>query len=231
MSYCTIEEAWGLSEPFADDPAKSKRRHRKKHSTSSKRSKHPHTPPSQKPIVTRHTAPTDNDETEFAVEEPFINSPSTISYEHPSSAPSQLTTFSRTMEPDRVPDAIDVSLDGAPFEAIGDDDTHSPDGASYVKNEYDPATSALSQQLVTTTHTAPRGVVHEELEWMRNNMSHINDKIDKLTESLETRQKQTRQAHSSTQAHDTLVFMLIGVFVLVLIDIFFRAGKRVVGGV
>lgn len=231
MSYCTIEEAWGLSEPFADDPAKSKRRHRKKQSTSSKRPKHPHANPSQKPAVTHHTAPTDDDETESAVEEPFINSPSTLSYNHPSSAPQQLTTFSRTLEPARVPDAIDVSLDGAPFEAIGDDDTHSPDGATYVTNEYEPTTSTRSQQLVTATHPVPRGVVHEELEWMRNNMSHINDKIDKLTESLDSRQKQTRQAHSSTQAHDTLVFMLIGVFVLVLIDIFFRAGKRVVGGV
>lgn len=229
MSYCTIEEAWGVSEPFVDERAKSKRRHRKKHGSSSKKTTHAH--PVQKPSD-KHRTPTtdddDDDETGSVIEEPFINSPSAISYEHPSSAPQQLTAFSRTMEAERVPDAIDVSLEGAPFEAIDGDDTHSPDGASYVNNAYEPATSTMSQQLVTA---APRGVVHEELEWMRNNMSHINDKIDKLAESLEIRQKQARQAHSSTQAHDTLVFALVGVFVLVLIDIFFRAGKRVIGGV
>lgn len=243
MSYCTIEEAWGLSEPFADEPPKSKRRHKKRHRASSKKGKHH----SQKPVVTHHTTEDHaddhtedhaDDDTMSTVEEPFINSPSNISYEHPSSVRStqqQLTTFSRSMEPQRVPDAIDVSMGGAPFEAVGEDDnTHSPDGASSYANVYEPPTSTATHQLVPVlpnTHSAPRGVVHEELEWMRNNMSHINDKIDKLTESLEARQAQAQQARSTTQAHDTLVFMLVGVFVLVLIDIFFRAGKRVVGGV
>lgn len=173
----------------------------------------------------------DNEITSSTVAEPFINSPSNISYEHPS-AQQQVTTFSRSMEPQRVPAAIDVSLGGAPFETIDDEDdnTHFPDGASFNADVHERPTSAVSRQMVSVTNNTPRDVVHEELEWMRNNMSHINDKIDKLAESLDVRRTEQRQGHSTTQAHDTLVFMLVGLFVLVLIDIFFRAGKRMVGG-
>lgn len=242
MSYCTIEEAWGLSEPFADEPPKSKRRHKKKQKSSahSKKKGHSHhqhhhtghhdhaspTPSKTHPTDghTNHTADRE-DEHDEQVEESFINSPSNISY---------TPSFSRSFEPERVPDAIDVSMDGAPFESIDDDDEneHSPDASSY-SNMYEPPVpvspvSLPSNQLVPVHREPRRVVVHEELEWMRNNMSHINDKIDRLTTSLEARHQQTQHAHSTTQAHDTLVFVLVGVFVLVLVDIFFRAGKRVV---
>lgn len=236
MSYCTIEEAWGLSEPFADEPPKSKRRHKKKqrssaHDDKKKGLSHHHTDHHDrvsrsssktrpKTVNTEHTDK--EDEEGELVEESFINSPSNISY---------TPSFSRSFEPERVPDAIDVSMDGAPFESIDDDEKeYSPDALSY-SNMYEPqiSTSRVSppSNQVVSVHREPRRmVIHEELEWMRNNMSHINDKIDKLATSLETRQQHTQHTHSTTQAHDTLVFVLVGVFALVLVDIFFRAGKR-----
>jgi hypothetical protein len=235
MSYCTIEEAWGLSEPFVDEPPTSKRRHKKKHKSPErgKKREHLHRPTNHQdhaPPTSSKPHPKDiraehadlEDEPYDRVEESFINSPSNISY---------TPSFSRSFEPERVPDAVDVSMDGVPFESIGDDENeHSPDASSY-SNMYEPQVAeskvSISSNQLMPIHREPRRVVvHEELEWMRNNMSHINDKIDRLTTSLEARQQQTVHTYSTTHAHDTLVFVLVGVFALVLVDIFFRAGRR-----
>lgn len=242
MSYCTIEEAWGLSEPFVDEPPKSKRRHKKK--------KQQHTLPTSKtPKAQRPTKQSANDDDEHdsneftandtstesaTVEEAFINSPVTLpsssgsgsSHYHLHTPDTNRHSFARSFETDRVPDAIDVSIGSAPFESenIDYEDSHFPDERLPVVSP--PSRQDTYRQRVPVSSTTPMNVAHEEIEWMRNNMSHINDKIDKLTQSLETRQQHTQQLHSTTQAHDTIVFVLIGVFVLVLVDIIFRAGQR-----
>ena len=241
MSYCTIEEAWGLSEPFVDEPPKSKRRHKKK--------KQQHTLPTSKtPKAQRPTKQSANDDDEHdsneftandtstesaTVEEAFINSHVTLpssgsgsSHYHLHTPDENRHSFTRSFETDRVPDAIDVSIGSAPFESenIDYEDSHFPDERLPVVSP--PSRQDTYRQRVPVSSTTPMNVAHEEIEWMRNNMSHINDKIDKLTQSLETRQQHTQQLHSTTQAHDTIVFVLIGVFVLVLVDIIFRAGQR-----
>ena len=40
-------------------------------------------------------------------------------------------------------------------------------------------------------------------------------------------QTQTSKQHTNTQAFDTFLFLLVGVFILVALDIVFRAGKRI----
>ena len=202
MSYCTIEEAWGSSEPFSsskdeenDQPKRYKKKIRRKKKTEKK-----------------IKGPEDDD-----IEEPFINSPSAMIH----------SNFSRSLEPCRVPDAFDVSIGNASIDNdVAQDSLENDPSASYTKTiNYQPQQDTYHKNMPSYSKE-PTTSVHEELEWMRNNMSHINDKIDKLTHSLEKRQQHTVHIQSNTQAHDTIVFVLIGVFVLVLIDIFFRAGQR-----
>ena len=211
MSYCTIEEAWGLSEPFANETIKPKRRKHKKKNMTKEHFKHCH-----KNI--------DNDENDENVKESFINSPSVYYQPH-----SQESSFTRSFEEERIPDAIDVSVGGAPYQEL--DETkqlnNEPTNTTYILPPQNEVLSSDEQQLNTVSgQSSQRIIVHEELEWMRNNMSHLSDKIERLTNSLEAKQQNTIHVQSSTQAYDTLVFVLVGVFVLVLVDICFRAGQR-----
>lgn len=223
MSYCTIEEAWGLSEPFSsskddeNDQPQLLQDHRKKHTKKIRRKKKTDR---RKDALIEKDSEYNNELSkvnEDDIEESFINSPSAVI--HPN--------FSRSLEPCRVPDAFDVSIGNAPIDNdVAQDYLDNDPSASYTTTiNYQPQQDTYRKS-VPSYSKEPTTSVHEELEWMRNNMSHINDKIDKLTHSLEKRQQHTVHIQSNTQAHDTIVFVLIGVFVLVLIDIFFRAGQR-----
>lgn len=212
MSYCTIEEAWGLSESFANDTPKAKRRKHKKKNMQKESFKH------------CHKTPTDTNAEDDDVHEAFVNSPSVQYQPQPIR---QDTSFTRSFEPERIPDAIDVSVPHAsPYQGYVEAEQLSAEPVIHQKDT--PQVTSVEQQSFVSTHTStPQQVtVHEELEWMRNNMSHLTDKIDRLTNSLEAQHQHTQHTESATQAYDTLVFVLVGMFVLVLVDICFRAGQR-----
>ena len=220
MSYCTIEEAWGLSESFSNDTTKAKRRKHKKKHARKEPIKHHH-------MHEKNTS--DTNQEEDGLYEPFVNSPSV----HYQPLPTQQeAAFTRSFEPERIPDAIDVSVNGStPYQGYVEAEQVS---AAPAMNHYEQAsqeTLSSEQQHRIISNTTPssqsqQASVHEELEWMRNNMSHLTDKIERLTDSLEAKQQQTQHTESATQAYDTLVFVFVGMFVLVLVDICFRAGQR-----
>jgi hypothetical protein len=159
--------------------------------------------------------------------------------------------FTRENHSDHIPEPLDVTLDGggAPFEIHPDDNqydartiSHESPTPPYAEDEEAADTvtddTGLSSMPAAdtpsaavphfTTHYASdtrSQSVHEELEWVRNNMSHLTHKIDKLTQAIDTSQLKHSTTHKNTQVYDTFIFCIVGVFVLVVLDIFFRAGK------
>ena len=223
MSYCTIEEAFGLSESFSNDTATAKakrRKHKKKHAQKKESIEHHH--------MHEKNAYADTNQDKEEIYEAFVNSPS--AHYQPQSI-QQEAAFTRSFEPERIPDTIDVSMNSAPYQSYVEAQQLSaiPTMNNYEQAPQETLSSDPSRLIVSNTtpsSQSPQASVHEELEWMRNNVSHLTDKIDRLTHSLEAKQQHTQQTESSTQAYDTLVFVLVGMFVLVLVDVCFRAGQR-----
>lgn len=217
MSYCSIEEAWGA--PFEGSTpqpkhtlSKSKRRRRKER---------------------QH--------------EGFANPPSHDEYSSPPTAvwgknhweaPDVLNPdahtrdFSRNMPSGQVPNAIEVSLQGAPFQAEEINET-AHQMVNPVISEVTPveeeskakSNRTESQDDTTSTKTSP--VIHEELDWMRNHLTHLTDRIEALTTKIDDQTK-TRIETTTPQSgtYDTVLYVITGAFTLVLLDVMFRAGAR-----
>lgn len=252
MSYCTIEEAWGhlgitpSNEPSFTHKSQKKTKHRKL----KKRSTRTNT-------KTKCTddIQTDSNSSDTSYE-PFTNPDDTNEHPlrpttcQPVGAQPDVryeSDFTRSAHTTyhHLPEALDISLEGggAPFEipedtddennsptlqTVYDEDTYNVQDASQSNSSALQKNHTFSSQLSTKSQDRLNDVaVHEELEWMRNNMSHLSNKIEKLTNVIDTSQKKVSTEHTHTQAYDTFIFLLVGVFVLVALDIFFRAGKRV----
>jgi hypothetical protein len=247
MSYCTIEEAWGhLGSPSSNTPCIShqsskKNKHRKlkkRVARTSEKNKGVEERCTNTSVSTHHETfanPTDEHDVQRTC--PVVRANPSVRYEE---------VFTRNNQPvGNVPEAIDVTLDGAPFALSDNDSSRSPDAVpNSVSFTYPPDALMTQQDTDSDTDYTQESVAHltdnhrnntsyddsprvvkDELEWMRNNMSHLSHKIDKLTDTIDLSKHNQPQGHSNI-AYDTFLFILIGVFVLFALDIFYRAGAH-----
>ena len=152
-----------------------------------------------------------------------------------------------------MPDALQVSLQGAPFEVEGQQSGDDGLGAcapamTVVPNEAAAAAQASSDEgnghggdtrtptpaeetPVESSSASP--VIHEELDWMRNHLTHLTTQIETLSHKLDARatddQGRTNGSADSGGAAtttDAMLYVVTGAFALVLLDVLFRAGQR-----
>ena len=165
--------------------------------------------------------------------------------------------FARPNDPKRIPEGIDVALDAAPFvptttngntdipnnyHVLSDpttDESHEDDGIAQdivLRRRRHPC-----QTLKTPDHSSTTSEeVHDELEWMRNNLSHLGDRIDQLTCAVKDRLSSKEDGIASTSNKavqtwsqpiaDSFLYIVTGLFVLLVIDIVFKAGNRMSAG-
>ena len=221
MSYCSIEEAWGA--PFEAPSAGSQASHRTKHANKSRRRKK-------------------RESRSLKIQEGFANPPNQMQTDTPCvwgeqhwEQPDNIhhddvhaRQFSRDRPSGQLPEAVQVSLQGAPFaeeptiEASTVNRGDSSQGQPVVVSQVPEAESEPSPEVTP--------VIHEELDWMRNHMTHLTSKIDKLSSKLDTHvnnKTSTQSEPSSMQPTiDSVLYVITGIFSLALIDIVFRAGQR-----
>lgn len=219
MSYCSIEEAWGA--PFEAAPcAGSQSSHKTKHTNKSRRRKK-------------------RESRSSTIQEGFANPPNQMQadttrvwgeqhWEMPDDIHHDAHTrqFSRDRPSGQLPEAVQVSLQGAPF---AEEPTIEP---STVNRGDQEQSVVVSQVPEAESEPSPEvtPVIHEELDWMRNHMTHLTSKIDKLSSKLDTHvnnKTNTQPEPSSMQPTiDSVLYAITGIFSLALIDIVFRAGQR-----
>ena len=263
MSYCSIEEAWGA--PFDADPstaATATASHR-----SSSGSGKPRRRRSRRASSSRNAAAS-------AAYEGFANPPPPDAQPPPQPPPRVVTwgeqhwetpdpphpdahtrQFARELPSGQMPDALQVSLQGAPFEVEGqggggDDGSMgcapamtvvpgaTADGARRAAEEAETVPPAPPSPPPTAA-TTPSPVIHEELDWMRNHLTHLTSQIETLSHKLDARATQdegrTNEAGGSAgggpaTTTDAMLYVVTGAFALVLLDVLFRAGQRSVDG-
>lgn len=219
MSYCSIEEAWGA--PFEAPGAVPQSSHKTKHATKSRRRKK-------------------RESRSSAIQEGFANPPIEVQTDtprvwgdqhwempddiHPDAHTRQ---FSRDRPSGQLPEAVQVSLQGAPFT---EEPLIEPPANRKVSIQEQPVEIPIAPEEETEPSPEVKPVIHEELDWMRNHMTHLTSKIDKLSSKLDTHvndKARTQPETSSVQPTiDSFLYAITGVFSLVLIDIAFRAGQR-----
>lgn len=256
MSYCSIEEAWGA--PFdADPPAASSASHRSSSGSGKPRRRR-----------SRRASRTSNaNANASAAYEGFANPPPpdaqppprvvTWGEQHwetpdPPHPDAHTRQFARELPSGQMPDALQVSLQGAPFEVEGQqggDDgsmgcapamTVVP-GAAPAEEAARPATPtpppADAASAPTASSSSP--VIHEELDWMRNHLTHLTTQIETLSHKLDARATDAAAdatgdssavAPKAATTTDAMLYVVTGAFALVLLDVLFRAGQRSVGG-
>jgi hypothetical protein len=114
-------------------------------------------------------------------------------------------------------------------------------GAAPAEEAVRPATPtpppADAASAPTASSSSP--VIHEELDWMRNHLTHLTTQIETLSHKLDARATDAAAddaGGSSTVAPkaatttDAMLYVVTGAFALVLLDVLFRAGQRSVGG-
>lgn len=240
MSYCTISEAWG--EPFEgpSSPAyaeggapgehdrrsssKSRRRRRKGTASSS-------TASSMSPATSAHLEgfanPTYSSDSPWETPDPAhydapeIPGGSLVPSAHPDAHTRQ---FARDLPAGQMPHTVEVSLQGAPFA------TEPVENGPTVTAEVVGADSPLRQPTAGhETKEAPTATVlpaiHEELDWMRNHMTRLTDRIDALSCKLDDRSASV-PVPTPASTGDTVLYVVTGAFALVMLDILFRAGHR-----
>lgn len=268
--YCTLEEAWGHDEvaPAATTtpPPAPRRKKKSRHKSTSRRAAAP--PPAVPPAdPTESFADFDGGATYdggWAQSLPPTRMETTPSphpqpqpQPQPHPNPDTLThnTFSKAPTPSRVPDGVDVTLDAAPFDAHATGDYDGERGGAGFgptatrtlalrapplgEGEGEGEESAEDEEgaslaLRSTTH-------HDELQWMRNNLSHLGSRIDRLTETLLSQQRAAEAQAGvggggacaastwSEQLFDVVLYLVAGLFVLFLLDMCYRAGERSLG--
>jgi hypothetical protein len=178
--------------------------------------------------------------------------------------------FAKAPDADRIPTGVEVSLSAtaAPFDKSGDTENpdehhpqydaldgdrgpmHVPTGAAsdpvtnmgtmMTRNRKRRATPAVPVSTVASTTAAAAVDVHDELEWMRNNISHLGDQIEQLTTAVQQDTAGLRQSANRTATHtslsdqnswttrlcDNMLYLMTGLFVLIVLDIVYRAGCR-----
>ena len=256
MSYCSIEEAWGA--PFdADPPAAPTASHRSSSGSGKPRRRR-----------SRRASRTSNANAgASAAYEGFANPPSpdapppsrvvTWGEQHwetpdPPHPDAHTRQFARELPSGQMPDALQVSLQGAPFEVEGQPGggdgsmvcapamTVVP-GAAPAEEAARPATPtpppADAASVPTASSSSP--VIHEELDWMRNHLTHLTTQIETLSHKLDARTTDAAAdatgdssavAPKAATTTDAMLYVVTGAFALVLLDVLFRAGQRSVGG-
>ena len=89
-------------------------------------------------------------------------------------------------------------------------------------------TPSTSVPCTTTSPSAtPAPIIHEELDWMRNHLSHLTDRIEALNVKLDDTSSHgpVSVTPPATMA-DSVLYVVTGAFAVVLIDVLFRAGRR-----
>lgn len=151
-----------------------------------------------------------------------------------------------------MPDALQVSLQGAPFEVEGqggggDDGSMvcapamtvvpgaTADGARRAAEEAETEHPAPPSPPPAAAATTPSPVIHEELDWMRNHLTHLTSQIETLSHKLDARTTQDEERTNGTGGSagggpatttDAMLYVVTGAFALVLLDVLFRAGQR-----
>ena len=158
--------------------------------------------------------------------------------------------FAKAPDASRIPEGVEVTLgaNAAPFLNTDDHEQTTTLPAVNTRRTGAEQVAAPRSGHATTkeaevAHVPPKHAadtvdVHDELEWMRNNLSHLGDQIQQLTAVVE----KTHESHASTSAGaahmvpnsvswshricDNILYLLSGLFVLFALDMVYRAGSR-----
>ena len=255
MSYCSIEEAWGA--PFDTDPPAAPTTPHRSSSGSGKPRRRRSKRASRNANANANAS---------AAYEGFANPPppdaqppqSVVTWgeQHwetpdPPHPDAHTRQFARELPSGQMPDALQVSLQGAPFEVEGqpgggDGSGCAPamtvvpgakaDGARRAADESETQSPAIPPPPAASDTPSP--VIHEELDWMRNHLTHLTTQIETLSHKLDaraTRDEERADAGGSAgggpaTTTDAMLYVVTGAFALVLLDVLFRAGQRSVGG-
>ena len=142
------------------------------------------------------------------------------------------TAFARAPSLERVrSDAVDVGTIDTGVDVVGADvdkadEEEATDAQHHSLSAHHTSTSATHAH--ATTGNAD---LHDELQWMRNNLSHLNDSVQQLHTQMRDSSSSSRSSSptaptTTTQGLNTALYIITGGFVLVLLDVCYRAGGR-----
>lgn len=104
--------------------------------------------------------------------------------------------------------------------------TGNGDGALFVQEQESARAFTRRNMGPPSSPVSSSSQIHGELEWMRNNMSHLCDRIDRLADGIDNQTDQAVQTKRRNEWLDMALFVIIGIMTLALLDIAFRAGQQ-----
>jgi len=205
-NYCTLKEAWG-SPPSTMDWNEIRPKRKKKSSSRSRKKQvedeevaaaEPISDPSQRSLLPY-------DETD-------VNG---APYQQQNYAPKFVSKYSEN-----------------PPQHVMQIQSNNEDEAEYVEDEEDrpqynreSTTSNTQSNVEKDEHQTILRTQPSELEWLKNQVSYLLTKMDQLSTQLEQQQKTYTNVKSSSSASDILLFVVIGLFGILILDLFFRWGS------
>lgn len=157
--------------------------------------------------------------------------------------------FANAPDASRIPEGIEVALgaNAAPFEHTSPDQyrtSRTAENGIGMSMEHTtasrPRPAAPDEKAPVSSKRAADSVdVHDELEWMRNNLSHLGDQINQLTAVVQQTHDSQKGASAagtvqipdgrvswSHRICDNILYLVSGLFVLFALDMVYRAGCR-----
>ena len=249
MSYCSIEEAWGA--PFDAEPTVTPTSHRTSTGKPRRRRKRASRNASASAAYEGFANPSPPDTYHATNHTQSSTQPRVVTWgeqhwETPDSPHPDAHTrqFARELPSGQMPDALQVSLQGAPFavENSGDGSVCAPAmtvvpdevaAAARVSSDEGNGREPRTPEVETPAVSSSSPVIHEELDWMRNHLTHLTTQIETLSHKLDARATDD-EGHANASGDkggpatttDAMLYVVTGAFALVLLDVLFRAGQR-----
>lgn len=211
--YCTLEEAWGTQEMEGNDPNDTAvyDYHRYHTNDTLRKVRKP-----KKARRRRRVRQPPDDPTEYAPFDEHDELPVQLALQ-PAQHAAPPTCPTREAAPNDVDAKYHTAFARSP-------------SLARVKNDavdVDIANSADAVHEEEEARTTSNPDLHDELQWMRNNLSHLNDSVQRLhTQMQDTSTRAATPPTTTTQGLNTALYIITGGFVLVLLDVCYRAGAR-----
>jgi hypothetical protein len=257
MSYCSIQEAWGSNFNSETASPSHKPRRRRKHrdkglvfksgeeqrSTGRSSSQDAPSPHELAGIYEGEDVSLQAPLEHVTTSDDSLESPSTHQRQF---SRSMSTLRDHHVESPRIPEPISMNpIAGAPFTREADAAVPSRYADAGEKTFAPPSSSSHEHGLLT--HDASRTYDRDddasveaenvtsnepgstEMEWLRNNMSYMFDRLDQLTKKIDSVGTPNTDAESTESSlTDTMLFVAVGALSIFALDLFYRAGQRVV---
>ena len=223
-NYCTLKEAWGSPPSTMDWNADIRSKRKKKSSSRNKKKQieedHLESETRNEPIVDpshRSLLPyNDSDEVNGAPYQSQNYAPKIISKYSEGVPPPQQHAMHQT-------NGGDSDIDYNNENTESEEDNHQQPLCTQHPLPDDEAESSPQQQ--QQKQSLPSSI--SELEWLKNLVSYLLTKMDQLSTQLEQQQQTYTNVRSSSSASDILLFVVIGLFGILILDLFFRWGSSI----